>query len=157
MGSHERAPTAIWQKKKKRWKSANITWIFWEQAHTLCVYLFSHKQGDRQEDAASESHTYLQQYHGGIIYYWRESTRTSSFHPEEKLTLSLSTQSKPHRLRRNFLTKCSSPLEEVMCFAAQWYPLFFSQRKWKEIQHSGGADQQERGPQFCLQMSSADL
>lgn len=75
MGSNERASTAVWQ---KRWKPANTTGIFWEQAYTLCVHLFSHKQGDRQEDAACESHAYLGQYHWGIIYYCREST--SSFH-----------------------------------------------------------------------------
>lgn len=141
---------------KKRWKPANTTGIFWEQARTLCVHLFSHKQGNRQEDTACESHAYLGQYHWGIIYYCGESACTSSFYQEGKLTVSLSTWSKPHRLTRNFVTKCSSPLEEVMCFTAQWYN-FFPHRKWKEIQHSGGADQQARGPELCLQMPSVAL
>lgn len=72
---------------KKIWKPANTTGILWEQAHILCVHLFSHKQGDRQKDAACESRAYLGQYHWGIIYYCRESTCTSSFHQEEKLTV----------------------------------------------------------------------
>lgn len=141
---------------KKRWKPANTTGIFWEQAHTLCTHLFSHKQGDRQEDAACESHAYLGQYHWGILYYCRESTCTFSFHQEEKLTVSLGTQSKPHRLTRTFVTKCSSPLEEGMCFAAQCYH-FSPHKKWKEIQHSEGAYQQAKGPELCQQMSSAAL
>lgn len=66
------------------------------------------------------------QYHWGIVlYYCRESTCTSSFHQGLWLTVSLSTWSKPHRLTRNFVTECSSSLEEVMCFAAQWYLFFF--------------------------------
>lgn len=123
MGSNERSSTAVWQKP---WKPANTSGSFWEQAHTLCVHLFFHKQGDdRQEDVACESHAYLGQYHWGIIlYYCKESTCTSSFHQREQLTVSLNTRSEPHRLTRNFVTKCSPPFEEVMCFAAQWYHFF---------------------------------
>jgi len=117
-----------------------------ENKHTHCgVHLFSHKQGDRQEDVACESHAYLGQYHWGIIlYYSRESTCTPSFHQREQLTVSLNTRSELCRLTRNFVTKCSSPLEEVTCFAAQWYHFFFH-GKQKEIQYSGGANQQTRG------------
>ena len=73
------------------------------------------------------------QYHWGIMLcYCRESTCTSSFHQGEQLTVSLNTQSEPHRLTRNFVTKCSSPLEELMCFAAQWYH-FFSTESGKKF------------------------
>lgn len=56
-----------------------------------------------------------------MSYITAEKARVLPVFTREQLIVSLNTRSEPHRLTRHFVTKRSPPLEEVMCFAAQWY------------------------------------